>query len=308
MTNASFGRTIAAIFLVFLSAACATNSTSPGGAVPLSVPRFGNTQGWTAGKIKKPILFVAYSDNVVRMYDPNTPNPPVEGEISDGVADPYGVAVDTRGWLYVANNSSRASGITVYAPGRSKPRLKIPAPGYYGLGIDSKGDVFGADVDGFVDAYKPGAKKPYETFNNFVNPRGLAVDAKDNVWVADNGSSKVYEIAAGTKRVEDQHLEGVNIPNGLAFGADGVLYVSNLGSLSRNPNVTVYEAGSKKPTYVIRETRLLYLSSVTPRGLFFQSTGKPDVLGYRPGDKKSFSTITGTAYPRGIASSPGIQK
>jgi hypothetical protein len=75
--------------------------------------------------------------------------------------------------------------ITVYGKGQSKPRLTIPGPGYYGIAVDSKGDIFSAFVGGTVDAYRPGAKKPYETIGGFDSSTGVAIDSKNNVWVAE---------------------------------------------------------------------------------------------------------------------------
>jgi hypothetical protein len=308
MTSVSYGRAVAAIGLVLLTAACSSNS--PSGAapwVPFTPSLFRGAQGWPApDKAKKPILFVADAkDNVVRMYDPNTPNPPVEGEITDGVSDPLGLAVDSKGSLYVSNVSSRDSGITIYSPGQSKPRLTIPSPGYYGLAVDSKGDIFASNTEGTVSAYKPGAKKPYETIDGFVNPRGIAVDARDNVWVADNSASKVWEIPAGTKQLKDSGLENINDPNGIAFGPGNILYVSNFGAY----NASVYKPGSKKPAYAITDgiTGPL-LNGVTAAGLFFQANGGAHVVGYKPGENKPFSTITDNGAPTGIASSPDVKK
>ncbi len=55
----------------------------------------------------KPIPFVSdLQGNVVRLYDPDTPNAPEEGSITDGVMSPQGVAVDSKGALYVSTSAT----------------------------------------------------------------------------------------------------------------------------------------------------------------------------------------------------------
>ncbi|MFY9738138.1 MAG: hypothetical protein WAK11_03705 [Candidatus Cybelea sp.] len=270
--------------------------------LPVTGPR-----GWPdAAKRAKPILFVSdLQGNVVRLYDPDRPNAPEEGTITDSVMNPQGLAVDSKGSLYVSNVGSTEEAITVYSPGKSKPRLTIQTSGYYGIAVDSKGDIFATYVGGSVYAYKPGAKKPYESIGGFDNPVGIAVDSKDNVWVSDDSANKVYMIPAGTKEVKDAGLVGLNSPLGLSFGIGDTLYVGNFG----NNVVTVYAAGSKKPSITITKgITSPNLNGVTAADYFFQANQFGAVVGYKKGQKTPFSTITGSADPLGIASSPLVKK
>ena len=295
---------IAAMALAACSAGTSTPAT-PFANLPASALRL--PQGWpTDDKARKPILFIAdLQGNVVRMYDPNTPNPPAEGTITDGVFGPQGIAVDSKGALYVSNVGYPKSTITVYAPGQSKPKLTIPGPGYYGLAVNSKGDIFGTFTGGTVSGYRPGAKKPYETIGGFVNPNGIAVDAKDNVWVADDTANKVSIIPAGTKTPKDSGLQELNSPIGLSFGAGDTLYVANFGLY----NVAVYKSGSKKPAYTITDGITgPTLNGITAANIFFQSNELHNVVGYQKGKRAPFSTIVGNSDPLGIASSPLVKK
>lgn len=133
--------------------------------------------------------------------------------------------------------------------GKSSPSLTIPNDGYYGIAVDSKGDIFASATAGSVTAYRPGKKKPYETITGGDNFDGVAIDSKDNVWVADIGASKVYVIFAGTKKLKDAGISGINGPNGIAFGRKDVLYVANFGPT----NVTVYRHGAKHPSMTITD-------------------------------------------------------
>ena len=225
--------------------------------------------------------------------------------ITDSVMNPQGLAVDSKGSLYVSNVGSTEEAITVYSPGKSKPRLTIPTPGYYGMAVDSKGDIFATYVGGTVYAYKAGAKKPYESIGGFDNPVGIAVDSKDNVWVSDDFANKVYTIPAGTKEVKDAGPIGLSSPLGLSFGTADTLYIGNFG----NNTVTVYAAGSKKPSATITDgITSPNLNGVTAADYFFQANQFGAVVGYKKGQKTPFSTITGSADPLGIASSPLVKK
>ena len=278
-------------------------------AVPLVPPTVSGPRGWPdAKRMANPILFVAdLQGNVVRLYDPNTPNPSAEGSITNGISNPQGIAVDSKGSLYVSNVGS-APAITVYSPGKEKPRLRIPTTGYYGIAVDSKGDIFGTNVGGTVVGYRPGKKKPFETIGGFSNPVGIAVDGKNNVWVSDDSVNKVYVIAAGTKQVKDAGLTGLDSPIGLSFGNGDVLYVANFAN--RGPsNVKLYPAGSKKPSATITNGITgPTLNGITADDIFFQSNQLGVVVGYKKGQKTPFSTITGNSDPLGIASSPMVKK
>jgi hypothetical protein len=283
--------------------------TGPAVSGPIVVPLLRlpvrGPMGWPKGKTA-PILFVAdLQGSVIRMYDPNTANPSSEGEISDGISGPEGIAVDSKGSLYVSNAGLSKDDITVYSAGSSKPRLTIPGPGFYGLAVDSKGDVFGAYVGGTVIGYRPNSKKPFETIGGFDNPAGIAVDSKNDVWVADDNANKVYEIPAGTKDANPVALAGVNGPVGIAFGSGDTLYVANFNST----NVLVFAAGSKKPSLTITTgISSPTLNGVTAGNDFFQSNQLDDVVGYKKGQKNPFSTIVGNSDPLGIAASPEVKK
>ena len=264
-------------------------------------------RGWPAAA-KKPILFVAdLQNNVVHLYDPNTPNAQPEGSITDGVEAPSGLAVDAKGNLYVNNiGNSQGGDIAIYAPGKSKPRTTIKTTGYYGIAVDSKGDIFATSVAGSVYGYKPGAKKPFETIGGFTNPVGIAIDSKNNIWVADDTASKVYTIPAGTKTVKNAQLAGIDGPDGLCFGTADTLYVGNYGNTTF---ATIYHAGSKKPFAKITDGVVApTLNGITASDIFFQSNQTTNVVGYKKGSKTPFSTITGNGDPAGIASWPLVKK
>ncbi len=304
MSTTAYRRAICAILSLAFLAGCGAPATTPA-VPPANMLSISGPQGWPAGAKGKPILFIAdLQGNVVRMYDPSKANPTAEGEITDGVDHPEGLAVDSKGSLYVSNvGYSGKESIDVYSAGSSKPRLIIHGPGYYGLAVDSKGDIFATEVAGYVDAYKPGAKSRYERITGFSNPSGIAIDSKNNVWVADE--TQVDIIPAGAKTFKNAKLQDINSPVGLAFGSGDELYVANFGPY----DVAVYKSGSTRPEYTITDGITgPTLNGVTAANIFFQSNQLNNVVGYKKGQKAVWSTIVGNSDPLGIASSPEVKK
>jgi hypothetical protein len=245
------------------------------------------------------------------MYNPKTPNPKSEGSITNGIDYAFGLAVDKKATLYVANLLGGSGGsITVYPKGMTSPSLTITngcaAP--YGIGVDSKGDIFAAMLNNdTIVGYKAGATTPFETisFGSFGQALGVGIDAKDNIWIGSDTTSAVYEIPAGTTTPKNAGLSGLNGTISIAFGQNDEMYVSNFGGT----NVTVYAYGTTSPSRTITAGLTApTLNGLTHSDYFFQSNQNGNVSGYKKGQSTPFSTITGIPDPRGIASTPLVAK
>lgn len=287
-----------ALALAFAGCSSASQSLVPmHSAASLAAP-----QGWPAGTNVKPTLYVAdQQGNVIRLYNPNTANAVAEGMITAGIASPEGLAVDKTGALYVSNVGAHPN-IAIYGPGRTSPHFVIPGPGYYGLAVNPKGDIFATRL-GTVTEYKPRSKKPYKTIHGFDNPVGIAVDSKNNVWIADDTANVVSMIPAGTSKAQNQLLKGLDGPVGLAFGRNDTLYVGN------HTKINVYLEGSKSPAYNIKKgITNAALNCVTKNDALFQSNEYGHVVGYKKGARKPFSTLVDNSNPLGCASFPLVRK
>jgi hypothetical protein len=309
---------IAAMILTF--AGCSGNGSAPNGFTPL-LPSLHKTVlsspgsakiplGWPK-KPRQPILFAADGPSGVLMFDPNDPNGPPEGSIVDGIEGAAGLAVDRNCTLYVANIS--ANTVTVYPRGSTSPKYTI-SQGLswpYGIGIDSKGNIFVSNIYyDTLNAYHKGQTSPYEeiNFDTYGAVMGVAVDAKDNVWVvSDYGPPYlVFEIPAGTTQVNNANLQDLNLPIGIAFGQHDEMYVSNLESST----VNVYKYGSTQPFRTITDGIEHYgatLNAVTATGQYFQANQVENVVGYKKGASKPFSTLDVTE-PLGLAAWPLAKK
>lgn len=277
--------------------------------VPLAARKPDAPAGWPAHKKKKKsYLFVADASSGVLIYDPKTPNASAIGSITNGVDIPSGLAVDTKGALYVTNDGNNT--VTIYPKGQSSPSLTISSgvSGPYGIGVDSRGDIFVTNLNNdTITAYTAGATTPYATITfAYGQPLGVGVDAMDNVWIASN-ENQVLEMKAGTTQLRDSGILGLDGPLSVAFGPKDVIYVSNFSS----SDVNIYKYGTYKPSATITtgiEKDGPTLGGFTHSGAYFQSNQNSNVVGYKPGATTPFSTLQGAATPLGIASEPLVEK
>jgi sugar lactone lactonase YvrE/murein DD-endopeptidase MepM/ murein hydrolase activator NlpD len=138
----------------------------------------------------------------------------VEGNMPLTVArfsDPYGVAVDEAGNIYIADAGDNN-------------RIRKLTPG----GATS---TLAGGKEGFADG--PGAQARFNT------PSGIAIDAQGNLYVADTGNNAIRKVApdgavstlagsgvAGTADGKGREAQ-FNGPVGVAVGEDGVVYVAD---------------------------------------------------------------------------------
>lgn len=276
------------------------------------VPRQPNApRGWPAAAPNRQLIFVSdESSSSVLMYSPKTANGSPVGSITTGVSVPSGLAVDSAGALYVANEGNET--VTVYPQGSSSPSLTISTGigGPYGVAVDSSGEVFVSNLNtNNITAYKAGATSPFETinFNNYGQAVGLGVDKSDNIWVACDSSNAVFEIPAGSQTVQNSGLTSLNGPISVAIGKRGVIYVSNFAA----SDVNIYTGGSTTPSATITSGIEQFgptLGAFASSGRYFQSNQALNVVGYKGLQTSPFSTLSGTSSPLGIAGYPLVKK
>jgi|DewCreStandDraft_3_1066083.scaffolds.fasta_scaffold00063_13 sugar lactone lactonase YvrE len=175
------------------------------------------------------IMIADMGNNRVRAVDPQgVIHTLVGGGIGDGgdprqavLNLPYGLAVDAQGHLYIADTQHhRIRRVTL---GQESPRIET---------------IAGTGISGFNGDDRPAI----EAHLNF--PRGLAVDAAGNLYVADTFNHRVRKITpegmittvAGTGRAGfsgDGDLAvraELRFPLAVAVDADGRLYIADAGN------------------------------------------------------------------------------
>ncbi len=173
--------------------------------------------------------------------------------MTTGLNVPYGIALDSSGKIYVANEDS----VFVYLPGsncNAAPSATISGPGLGGgsIALDSSGKIYVADEDSvFVyPAGSTGTVAPIATISGpdtgLAGPNGIAVDSSDNIYVLDDGGVLVYP-AGSTGNVSPSAIiigpnTGLSSPDAIALDSSGNIYVVDDGSFANSytPSVFVY--------------------------------------------------------------------
>jgi sugar lactone lactonase YvrE len=178
----------------------------------------------------------------------------VIGGSKTGLSLPGGIALDANGKIYVTDNG--ATKVFVYpALGSSTGQLneaptatisgsktKLTSP--YGIALDSSGKIYVADNAGSVFVYpKLGSstgtlnEAPTDTITGvdtgLINPYGIALDASDNIYVADDGATSVLVYSAGSNgdaapiAIINGDETGLIDPYGIALDSSGNIYVAD---------------------------------------------------------------------------------
>src|SRR5579864_8144684 len=131
MRNAMRYASRAAAALIFSASAAfltACGGTTPAGPT-FSVPTTSSRMQIASNEIAPATtvaskLFVSdYAGNAIRIYSAYRGNQPPIGSITNGIAGPIGLAVDSSGTLYVTNSSNNT--ITEYPRGATTPGVTI---------------------------------------------------------------------------------------------------------------------------------------------------------------------------------------
>jgi DNA-binding beta-propeller fold protein YncE len=92
------------------------------------------------------------------------------------------------------------------------------------------------------------ASASFAKTNPLSYPKGLAVDSKGYLWVANSGDNNVLAFSPGyALQTADTITEGISNPSGVAFDPLGNLWVANYGTSNggANGSVSEYTAGKQ---------------------------------------------------------------
>jgi uncharacterized protein (TIGR03437 family) len=160
---------------------------------------------------------------------------------SAGLDEPYAVAVDSAGRLYIADYGSNrirqvSNGIITTVVGPDS--LNFP----YGVAVDSVGNLFIADTyNGRILKVSGGVITTVSA--GFSRPYGVAVDSAGNIFVADHDDNRVREVSGGIlTTIAGNGKAGfsgdggpaasavINQPTGVAIDSSGNLLILDNGN------------------------------------------------------------------------------
>jgi streptogramin lyase len=148
------------------------------------------------------------------------------------VTNPWGMAVDTNGNVYVADNAANSlskltpSGVLTSMSGEGSP---------YGVALDAAGNLYITDeVKNEVVKETPQQQGSYYSksvlpLKGLNGPTGVAVDLHGNVYVADSGNNRVVKATPFGNTYTQSLVPGspLSYPEGVAVDGSGNLYIAD---------------------------------------------------------------------------------
>lgn len=234
MRRAAYGVLIAGAVSASLSGCSGSqsqNGVMPGTAAAAPIQRVARP---VHVRVPHDLYVLSNSESVVYMLRNKTYRG--LGAITNGVNGPRGAFLDRQGNLYVAN--AGAGNVTEYAPGTNTPSFtysaNMSAPN--SVTVDTSGDVFEVDNDGFINEYFQGFNVAFAScgLSAFGHLLGVAVDSAGDVFVSINidisgyNIHEIYEIPGGLGNcVSTMNVFGsLNVITGLAVDANSNLLIA----------------------------------------------------------------------------------
>ena len=151
-------------------------------------------------------------------------------------SNPYGLAFDVSGNLYVAESNANQIGkitpggvVSTFVNGLGLP---------IGLAFDTSGNLYEMDFGTVKKITSGGVVTTFATLPSGSSFGGLAFDASGNLYAADTSIDQISKISSGGAVSIFATLSGGSAPFGLAFDTGGNLYVGNRNATSQISKIT----------------------------------------------------------------------
>jgi DNA-binding beta-propeller fold protein YncE len=215
-----------------------------------------------------------------------------------GLLAPRGVAVDSSGNVYVADQN----GVEELAAGATASvRLPFSIGQPQAVAVDSTGAVYLADqTRGPVWKLPAGSNTPTKlSFDGLKcgdhdsqlgSPIGLALDGAGTLYVADGTcQGRVLALPAGSSTPTVLPFTGLTYPSGVAVDGAGDVFVGDAIAFGNNGRVLKLAAGTSRPA------ALPFATLNTPGGLAADAAG--DLYVAESGANKVWKLAAGSSTP-----------
>jgi sugar lactone lactonase YvrE len=224
-------------------------------------------------------------------------SPAAQSTIGSDFSNPYDVAVDGAGDLFIADYlNSRVVKVT---PGGVQTNvnatgLKLPT----GVAVDGAGDVFIADAgNSRVVKVTPGGVQTTVNASGLSFPVFVAVDGAGDVFIADAGNSNVVEVTPGGVQTTVP-ASGLNEPSGVAVDSAGDIFITYIGS-----DQVVKLNRSTPPSLAFATTPVGQTSSDSPQSVTIQNIGNASLSLTGLSVAANFGQVDGSGTPEDCTSS-----
>jgi len=224
-------------------------------------------------------------------------DPGVQTTVGSGLANPYGVAVDAAGDVFIAD-LSHSRVVEVPAGGGAQTTVGSGLQNPSGVAVDGAGNVFIADTDNSQVVEVPAGGGAQTTVGSGLSsPEGVAVDGAGNVFIADTGKFRVVEVPAGGG-AQTTVGSGLNLPSAVAVDAAGNVFIVDSGKSL----VVEVPAGGGPQTTVGSGLLNPYAVAVDAAGdVFIADDDNKRVVEVPAGGGAQITVGSGLGYPQGVA-------
>ncbi len=146
-----------------------------------------------------------------------------------GFVNPYSIAVDSSGNLYVADPGAGSVYLESYnsSTGAYTQSTLFSVANVYGVAVDSSGNVYLATGSVVYKETLSGGSYTQSAILTQPGSQAIAVDSSGNVYVTNISTNSLYKLAASGYAETTIDNGGLSHPYGVAVDFSGNLYVTN---------------------------------------------------------------------------------
>jgi sugar lactone lactonase YvrE len=230
----------------------------------------------------------------------------VQSTFASGLSLPYGLAFDSTGDLFEADQSS--GNVYEFAPGGARSTFASGLAQPCGLAFDSTGNLFvsqlgtGPTNTGLITKITPGGAQ--STFASGLNPNqsGLTFNSAGDLFMPDGEAGAIDEFTPGGSK--STFASGLFLPRGLAFSSTGNLFVSAANNTTSLGIIYEFTPGGMRTTFASSGLSVAVSLAFNSAGnLFVADYSSGHIFEYTPdGTQSTFAS--GLNEPAGLAFQP----